>query len=116
MKGTGFFTGLVVGIVATVLLSQWTMSAASKEAGTAPCLPAEMVADYVHSVIQRGMDGFEVGNVMTQSFREVWQAPAHKAMVDGIDVSKCPRCRYDHGNRLIEAVFMGADKMHSNFL
>ena len=66
--------------------------------------------------IQRGMDGFEVGNVMTQSFREVWQAPAHKAMVDGIDVSKCPRCRYDSGNRLIQAVFLGADKMHSNFL
>lgn len=71
MKGTGFFTGLVIGIVATVLLSQWTMSAASKEAGTAPCLPAEMVADYVHSVIQADREFYTTDIVERMQLRGI---------------------------------------------
>ena len=65
--------------------------------------------------VQRGMDGFEVGNVMERSFREVWQSASHKAMVEAIDVNRCPRCRYDAGNRIIEGVFLH-DRMHQNFL
>ncbi|MBP9636648.1 MAG: DUF3365 domain-containing protein, partial [Nitrospira sp.] len=71
MKGTGFFTGLVVGIVATILLSQWTMSAASKEAGMAPCLPAEMVADYVHSVIQADREFYTTDIVERMQLRGI---------------------------------------------
>ena len=71
MKGAGFFTGLVVGIVATVLLSQWTMSAASKEAGMAPCLPAEMVADYVHSVIQADREFYTTDIVERMQLRGI---------------------------------------------
>jgi MoaA/NifB/PqqE/SkfB family radical SAM enzyme len=65
--------------------------------------------------VQRGMDGFEAGNVMNRPFRDVWQDVQHKAMVDGINVNKCPRCRYDGFNRLIENAVM-KDGMHANFL
>jgi len=65
--------------------------------------------------VQRGQDGFEIGNVMRAPFRDVWQSAHHKAVVDAIDVNKCPRCRYDNGNRLIEQAFL-RDKMHKNFL
>jgi len=65
--------------------------------------------------VQRGQDGFEIGNVMHAPFREVWQSQAHKAVVGAIDVAKCPRCRYDQGNRIIEQAFL-SDTMHTNFL
>ena len=65
--------------------------------------------------VQRGMDGFEAGNVMTTPFRDVWLAPQHRAMVAGIDVDQCPRCRYDGGNRVIEHALL-QDTMHRNFL
>jgi hypothetical protein len=36
-------------------------------------------------------------------------------MMDGIDVSQCPRCRYDNANRIVQDAFL-QDKMHRNFL
>ena len=44
--------GLAVGIFSTCLLGQWVLTAASKETDPSKCIPAETVADYVHSVIQ----------------------------------------------------------------
>lgn len=68
-----------------------------------------------HCCVQRGMPGFEAGNVMTQPFREVWLDAAHRAMVDAIDVTKCPRCRYDGYNRIVQDAVL-RDGMHRNFL
>jgi hypothetical protein len=48
----GFVFGFVVGTVCTYLLAPWVLSAASKEADLSKNIPAERVADYVHSVIQ----------------------------------------------------------------
>jgi MoaA/NifB/PqqE/SkfB family radical SAM enzyme len=68
-----------------------------------------------HCCVHRGVDGFEVGNVLHQPFREMWLHDAHRQVIEGIDVAKCPRCRYDNGNRIIEQAFL-RDGMHHNFL
>jgi hypothetical protein len=52
MNFRGFWLGLAVGTISTCLLSQWVLSAESKEGDPRKCIPAETVADYVHSVIQ----------------------------------------------------------------
>lgn len=52
MKGRGFWIGLVVGAIAMCLLGQWGPAAATKETTPRTCIPAETVADYIHSVIQ----------------------------------------------------------------
>lgn len=52
MNCRGFWLGLAVGIIATCLLSQWVVFAANKKADPPKCIPAEAVADYLHSVIQ----------------------------------------------------------------
>jgi uncharacterized protein DUF3365 len=52
MSWKSFWTGLLAGIITTCLLGQWVLSAASKEADPITCVPAQKVADYVHSVIQ----------------------------------------------------------------
>ena len=52
MNCRGFWMGLAVGIFSTCLLGQWVFTAASKETDPSKCIPAETVADYVHSVIQ----------------------------------------------------------------
>lgn len=52
MNCRGFWFGLAVGTIATVLLSQWVVFASNREAGPPKCIPAQTVADYVHSVIQ----------------------------------------------------------------
>ena len=48
----GFWFGVAVGTMSTCLLGQWVLIAASKEADPKRCIPAETVANYVHSVIQ----------------------------------------------------------------
>jgi hypothetical protein len=52
MNTRGFCLGLVVGIISTCLLGQWVSSAAGKETGPPKCISPEIVADYIHSVLQ----------------------------------------------------------------
>ncbi|HEY6972719.1 MAG TPA: DUF3365 domain-containing protein, partial [Nitrospiraceae bacterium] len=52
MNVRGFWIGLAVGIISTCLFGQWVVSAAIREASSPKCIPAESVANYVHSVIQ----------------------------------------------------------------
>lgn len=52
MNGRGFWIGLAVGIISMFLLGQWVVAAPGKEGESSRCIPAETVADYVHSVIQ----------------------------------------------------------------
>lgn len=68
-----------------------------------------------HCCVQRGMSGFKVGDILEQPLASIWQTPAHQQMLAQIDVSKCPRCRYDSYNRTIERAFL-RDEMHKDFL
>ncbi|HLZ35465.1 MAG TPA: DUF3365 domain-containing protein [Nitrospira sp.] len=52
MNSRGFLIGLAVGAISTCLLGQWGLATAGKEGDTPKCVPAETVAEYVHSVIQ----------------------------------------------------------------
>lgn len=68
-----------------------------------------------HCCIQRGMPNFRAGSVLSQPFKDVWMTAQHRQMIDGIDVTKCPPCRYDGFNRLIQDAFQ-RDGMHAKFL
>ena len=52
MHMRGFCLGLAVGTISTCLLGQWVFSAASKETDPPKCISPEIVADYIHSVVQ----------------------------------------------------------------
>lgn len=52
MNMRGFWLGLAIGTLATGLLGQWVFSAASKETDPPKGISPELVADYIHSVIQ----------------------------------------------------------------
>jgi len=52
MASKGFGWGVVVGVITTCMLSQWSPSSASKEIAVSNSIPAETVADFVHAVIQ----------------------------------------------------------------
>lgn len=64
-----------------------------------------------HCCVQRGQPGFELGNVSTTPFKEVWATRNHP----DIDVNRCPRCRYDGYNELIEHAIID-DRMHHSFV
>ena len=52
MSTKGFGLGLAVGTICTCLLGQWVFSAASKETDRPKGISPEIVADYIHSVVQ----------------------------------------------------------------
>lgn len=68
-----------------------------------------------HCCVQRGQDGFSYGSFKDKPFNAVWLGKEHRALIDDIDVSKCPRCRYDNFNRLVQDAFE-KDEMHRDFL
>lgn len=68
-----------------------------------------------HCCIQRGMPNFRAGSVLEHPFTEVWWNAQHQQMVADIDVTKCPPCRYDGYNSIIQEAFLG-DALHAAFL
>jgi len=52
MNMRGFWWGLAVGTISTCVLGQWVFSAVSKETNPPKGISPEIVADYIHSVIQ----------------------------------------------------------------
>lgn len=68
-----------------------------------------------HCCIQRGMPAFRAGSVLNRPFTEVWMNAQQREMQASIDVSKCPPCRYDGYNRLIEEAYV-KDGMHAAFV
>jgi len=68
-----------------------------------------------HCCVQRGQEPFKVGTLVGQSFKEAWASTLEKRMHEQIDVTACPRCRYDGFNTLIEQAFL-RDGLHRAFL
>jgi len=68
-----------------------------------------------HCCVQRGQDFFSMGSVLDGAFADVWQEALDRRMSEAIDVTKCPKCRYDSYNTLIEKAFI-KDGMHANFV
>lgn len=68
-----------------------------------------------HCCVHRGVDYFTYGSFLHGSFKDIWNAQQRQTMIDGIDVTKCPRCRYDGLNEVIEQGFL-QDQMHANFV
>jgi cyclic pyranopterin phosphate synthase len=68
-----------------------------------------------HCCVNRGIEAFCYGSVLERSFREVWDAPEHAALMARIDIRRCPRCRYDSLNEVLEGAFL-KDEMHANFI
>lgn len=67
-----------------------------------------------HCCVQRGMPGFDLASVLNQSFASAWKAAQAKKMADAIDVKKCPRCRYENANILLEGI--QRDEFHAAFV
>lgn len=68
-----------------------------------------------HCCQQRGMPNFRAGSVFTLPFEAAWFNAEHQRMVAAIDIAKCPPCRYDGFNAIIEHGFEG-DALHANFI
>ena len=52
MSMKGFWLGLAVGTIFTCLLGQWVFSASSKETEPPRGIPPDIVANYIHSVVE----------------------------------------------------------------
>ena len=60
MNRRDFWLGLAVGTLSTCLLGPWVFSAASKEADPPKCLSPDIVAEYIHSVIQADRTFYQI--------------------------------------------------------
>lgn len=77
MNRRGFWLGLAVGTISTCLLGQWVISAASKETDPPKCISPEMVADYIHSVVQADRTFYTSGIVERMQRRGIVFASEH---------------------------------------
>jgi MoaA/NifB/PqqE/SkfB family radical SAM enzyme len=68
-----------------------------------------------HCCVQRGQQFFELGSIKEKPFREEWTRIHGVRQAGKIDVSRCPRCRYDGYNELIQKAFL-TDGLHSSFV
>lgn len=62
---------------------------------------------------QRGK--LTLGNIKDQHLSDIWFSKMHREILDKIDISKCPPCKYAKANEVIERVFIN-DELNRNFL
>ncbi len=77
MNIRGFWLGLAIGSISSGLLGHWVLSAASKETDPPKCLSPELVAEYVHSVIEADRTFYQTEIVDRLSARGVVFASEH---------------------------------------
>jgi cyclic pyranopterin phosphate synthase len=65
--------------------------------------------------VHRGLAPFRGGSVLEKPFREVWLSEERRAMVESINIDKCPKCRYVGLNSVIHGAML-ADGMHRDFI
>lgn len=73
----GFWLGLAVGAISTCLLGQWISSAASKETDRPKCISPEIVAGYIHSVVQADRTFYSIEIVERMQTRGMVSASEH---------------------------------------
>jgi MoaA/NifB/PqqE/SkfB family radical SAM enzyme len=52
----------------------------------------------------RGEPYFILGNINKSSFSEIWWGEQRKKIVNGIDINKCPPCRYNTYNKVLSSL------------
>ena len=78
----GFWLGLAVGTISTCLLGQWVFSAASKEADPPKGISPEIVAEYVHSVVQADRTFYQT-EIVDRMMKRGMVFPSENWRVDG---------------------------------
>lgn len=63
----------------------------------------------------RGNDKFSFGNLYSQSFTEIWGGRKREAVIRSLDITKCPPCRYNRYNEILEYM-SNRNKSHADFL
>ena len=64
-------------------------------------------------------EGFTMGNIYKNSFKEIWQSKQRKSCINKIDLTKCPTgCKLDPLNKVLWDNFTDKDKekIHTNFV
>lgn len=64
--------------------------------------------------VHRGLEPFKGGSVLNQPFRDVWLSEQRASMVAGIEIDKCPKCRYVGLNAVLQS--LQNDDLHQNFI
>ncbi len=77
MNMKGLWLGLAVGTTFTCLLGQWVFSATSKETDSPKGLSPEIVAEYVHSVVQADRTFYETEIVSRMRAKGMVSASEH---------------------------------------
>jgi hypothetical protein len=61
-------------------------------------------------------EGFKIGDMTTQNFRDIWSGEAKRAVAGPLDVQKCPLlCRPHELNKFLH-ILKTAQNDHKNFL
>ena len=107
MNMRGFWLGLAVGVISTCLLGQWVVSAASKETDRPKGISPEIVADYIHSVVQADRTFYTteiVDRMQTRGMRHYvrlgtlerrWRAPFTRPIFTRIGAARGQTTKWD---------------------
>lgn len=63
----------------------------------------------------RGIEEFSIGDLRKQSFSQIWRGKKKKAVIKKINLDRCPPCRYNKYNELLDYLAK-KDRPHKNFL
>ncbi len=63
----------------------------------------------------RGDPDFSFGNLTDKSFWDIWNSEQRKDAIKYIDLGKCPPCRYNRYNEILDYL-ADRDRLHKNFL
>ena len=58
---------------------------------------------------------FRLGDLNKNTFKEIWKSKKRQEVINNIDVEKCPPCRYNQYNEIIDYL-SDRDGRHKNFL
>ncbi|MEW6075462.1 MAG: radical SAM protein [Candidatus Omnitrophota bacterium] len=63
----------------------------------------------------RGVEAFCIGDLRRASFSGIWKGKRRKAVIQSIDLNRCPPCRYNKYNEILDYL-ASENKPHKNFL